>query len=83
MNDTVAAIVGAFFIIGIAAGIIAVVAMSVLRAERRGNRGDYADPVDDDPYEPGEPPQGSGWDDTRPDGRSRWPGESDTDFRGR
>ena len=83
MNDTVAAIVGAFFIIGIAAGIIAVVAMSVLRAERRGHRGDYADPVDDDPYEPGEPPQGSGWDDTRPDGRSRWPGESDTDFRGR
>lgn len=68
MNDTVAAIVGAFFIIGIAAGIIAVVAMSVLRAERRGHRGDYADPVDDD---------------TTSDGRSRWPGESDTDFRGR
>lgn len=83
MNDTVAAIVGAFFIIGIAAGIIAVVAMSVLRAERRGHRGDYADPVDGDLYGPGEPPQGSGWDDTRPDGRSRWPGESDTDFRGR
>ena len=38
MNDTVVAIVGAFFIIGIAAGIIAVVAMSVLRAERRGRR---------------------------------------------
>jgi hypothetical protein len=83
MNDTVAAIVGAFFIIGIAAGIIAVVAMSVLRAERRRNRGDYADPVDDDPYGRGEPPQGSGWDDTRPDGHPRWPGESDTDFRGR
>ena len=83
MNDTVVAIVSAFFIIGIAAGIIAVVAMSVLRAERRGYRGDYADLVDDDPYGPHEPPQGSGWDDTRPDGRSRWPGESDTDFRGR
>jgi hypothetical protein len=83
MNDTVVAIVGAFFIIGIAAGIIAVVAMSVLRAERRGHRGDYADPVDDDPYGPGEPPQGSGWDDTTPDGHPRWPGESDTDFRGR
>ena len=83
MNDTVAAIVGAFFIIGIAAGIIAVVAMSVLRAERRGHRGDYADHVDDDPYGPGEPPQGSGWDDTTSDGHPRWPGESDTDFRGR
>jgi hypothetical protein len=104
MNDTVVAIVSAFFIIGIAAGIIAVVAMSVLRAERRGqrgerrgqrgerrghgaerrgHRGDYADPVDDDPYGPGEPPQGSGWDDTEPDGQSRWPGDADTDFRGR
>ena len=83
MNDTVVAIVGAFFIIGIAAGIIAVVAMSVLRAGRRGRRGNYADPVNDDPYGPGEPPQGSSWDDTRPDGHPRWPGESDTDFRGR
>src|SRR6185312_7160217 len=44
MNDTVVAIVSAFFVIGIAAGIIAVVAMSLLRAERRGNRDDdYAD----------------------------------------
>jgi hypothetical protein len=83
MNDTVVAIVSAFFIIGIAAGIIAVVAMSVLRAGRRGHRGDYADPVDDDLYGPGEPPQGSGWDDTEPDGQSRWPGDADTDFRGR
>jgi hypothetical protein len=82
MNDTVVAIVSAFFIIGIAAGIIAVVAMSVLRAERRGSRGGYADPVDD-PYGPREPPHGSGWDDTTPDGHPRWPGESDTDFRGR
>jgi hypothetical protein len=79
MNDTVVAIVSAFFIIGIAAGIIAVVAMSVLRAERRGHRDDdYADS-----YGPDEPPQGSGWDDTTPDGHPRWPGESDTEFRGR
>lgn len=83
MNDTVVAIVGAFFVIGIAAGIIAVVAMSVLRAERRSHRGDYADPVDDDPYGPGEPPQGSGWDDTRPDGHPHWPRQSDIDFRGK
>lgn len=83
MNDTVVAIVSAFFIIGIAAGIIAVVAMSVLRAERRGHRDDYADLVDDDPYGPSQPPHGSGWDDTTPDGHPRWPGESDTDFRGR
>lgn len=74
MNDTVVAIVSTFFIIGIAAGIIAVVAMSVLRAERRGNRDGYADPVDDDPYWPDGPPHGSGWDDTGPDGHPRWPG---------
>ena len=78
MNDTVVAIVSAFFIIGITVGIIAVVAASVFRADRRGDQGDYADS-----YGPGEPPQGSGWDDTRPDGHPRWPGESDTDFRGR
>ena len=46
MNDTVVAIVSAFFVIGILVGIIAVVAMSVLRAERRGYP---EDPLD---YEP-------------------------------
>ena len=39
MNDTVVAIVSAF-VIGILVGIIAVVAMSVLRADRRGDSGD-------------------------------------------
>jgi len=39
MNDTVVAIVSAF-VIGILVGIIAVVAMSVLRADRRGDPGD-------------------------------------------
>lgn len=83
MNDTVVAIVSAFFIIGIAVGIVAVVAMSVLRAERRGDQGDQANPFDDDPYGPGEPPSGSGRDDTRPGGHPRWPGDADTDFSGR
>ena len=83
MNDTVVAIVGAFFIIGIAVGIIVVVAMSVLRADRRGDQGDHADRYDDDPYRPGEPTSGSGRDDTRPGGHPRWPGDADNDFRGR
>jgi hypothetical protein len=84
MNDTVVAIVSAFFIIGITVGIITVVAVSVLRAGRRGGQGDYADPIDDDPYYgPGEPPSGTGWDDTGPDGHARWPGDDDTDFSGR
>jgi hypothetical protein len=85
MNDTVVAIVSAFFIIGIAVGIVAVVAMSVLRAGRRRDQGEYADSFDDDPRGPGRPggPRpGSGRDDTAPDGRSRWPGEADTDFSG-
>lgn len=83
MNDTVVAIVSAFFIIGITVGIIAVVAVSVFRADRHGDQGDYADPYDDDPYRPGEPPSGSGRDDTRPGSRPRWPGDADTDFSGR
>ena len=83
MNDTVVAIVRAFFIIGITVGIIAVVAKSVFRADRRGDQGDYADSYDDDPYRPGESPSGYGRDDTRPGGRPRWPGNDDTDFSGR
>jgi len=86
MNDTVVAIVSAFFIIGITVGIIAVVAVSVLRADRRRDQGDYADPYDDDPYRPGEPPSGpagSGRHDTAPDGHPRWPGDADNHFHGR
>jgi hypothetical protein len=80
MNETVvAAIVSAFFVIGILVGIIAVVAMSVLRAERRGAQ---EDPLDYEPREPREPP-GYPWDDTGPDRHPRWPGDADNYFRGR
>lgn len=40
MNGAVVTIVSAFFVIGITVGIIAVVAMSNLRADRRGDPGD-------------------------------------------
>jgi hypothetical protein len=83
MNDSVVAIVSAFFLIGIVVGVIAVVAMSVLRAGRRGDQGDQADPFDEELYRPGEPPPGSGWDETVSYGHSRWPGDSDNDFSGR
>ena len=83
MNDTVVAIVSAFFLIGITVGIVAVVAVSVLRADRRGDQGDYADPYDHDPYRPGAPPSGAGRDDTAPDGHPRWPGDADNHFHGR
>ena len=77
MNDSVVAIVSAFFIIGITAGIIAVVAMSALLADRRG------DPVDPREYVPRrsrrQPPD-VGRDDARPDGHPHWPGGSDNDF---
>ena len=76
MNDTVVAIVSAFFVIGILVGVIIVVAMSVLRAERRGAPGD---PPDFGPRDP----SGLPWDDTGRNGRSRWPGDADTDFSGR
>jgi hypothetical protein len=39
MNDSVVAIVSAFFVIGITVGIIAVFAMSALRTDRQGRRG--------------------------------------------
>ena len=76
MNDTVVAIVSAFFVIGILVGIIIVIAMSVLRAERRGYPGDLGD------YETRERP-GLPWDDAGPDRHPRWPGDDDGDFRGR
>jgi hypothetical protein len=79
MNDTVVAIVSAFFVIGILVGVITVVAMSVLRAERRGAP---EDPLDFGPRGPREPP-GLPWDDTGPDRHPRWPGDDDTDFSGR
>jgi hypothetical protein len=79
MNDTVVAIVSAFFVIGILVGIIAVVAMSVLRADRRGSPGDL---LDHEPRKPREPP-GYPWDDTGPDRHPRWPGNADTDFSSR
>jgi hypothetical protein len=81
MNDTVVAILSAFFIIGIVVGIIAVIALSVVRAERRGHQGDHAGPVDDSGQSPD-----SGWDDPDPDPDSgpqrRWPGDDDNDFSG-
>ena len=78
MNDTVVAIVSAFFVIGILVGIIAVVAMSVLRAERQRRRA----PEDLLDYELHEPP-GLRWDDTRPNRRPRWPGHAGSDFSSR
>jgi hypothetical protein len=80
MNDTVVAIVSAFFVIGILAGIVTVVAMSVLRAGRRGDPGDSGGPPDD---EPGGPRSGPRWDDAGPDDHPRWPGGADSDFYGR
>jgi hypothetical protein len=78
MNDTVVAIVSAFFIIGIFVGIVAVIAAAVFRADQRGRPEDPRELPDHEPGEPDDP-----WDDTTPDGHPRWPGESDTDFRGR
>jgi hypothetical protein len=79
MNGTVVAIVGGFFVAGILVGIIAVVAASVLRADRRGDSGDL---LDDEPREPREPPDYP-WNDTGPDRHPHWPGDDDNDFSGR
>jgi hypothetical protein len=79
MNDQVVAIVSAFFFIGIAVGIIIVIAVSVLRAERRRAPGD---PLDHGPRGPGEP-GGFARRDTARDGRPHWPGDADNDFSSR
>jgi hypothetical protein len=83
MNDTVVAIVSAFFVMGILAGIVAVVAMSVLRAARRGDPGDSGGPPDDRSHGPGGQPPYLLRDDASPDDHPRWPGDTDNDFSGR
>jgi len=80
MNDTVVAIVSAFFVIGIIVGLVTVVAVSVLRAGRRDHPGDSGGPPD---YEPGGPPSDPRRDDAGPDDHPRWPGGADNDFYGR
>jgi hypothetical protein len=82
MNDSVVAIVSAFFIIGISVGVIAVIALSVFRARRAHGRGGG-------PHDPGGLPEHDlvppepGWQDSGDEGQPSWPGDSDTDFRGR
>jgi hypothetical protein len=78
MNDSVVAIVSAFFVIGITVGIITVLAMSALRTGRQGRRGrppEYgAGAFDELPPDPS-------WDDADPGGHPRWPADADTHFR--
>ena len=77
MNDSVVAIVSAFFVIGIFGGVIAVIALSAIRAHRPGR--------------PGGPrrsaaitgPASHRLGGFRSRGTSRWPGDVDTDFSGR
>jgi hypothetical protein len=75
MNDSVVAIVSAFFLIGIVVGIITVVAISVLRA------GPPARP--DELTGPEGPPPDAGRDDAGSCGRPYWPGDVDNDFSAR
>jgi len=77
MNGAVVAIVSAFFIIGITVGIIAVMAISSLRADRRGDPGD---PPEFGPRARGEQPPEAGWDDGGPDDHPRWPGGAGNGF---
>jgi len=78
MNDSVVAIVSAFFVIGITVGIIAVFAMSALRTDRQVRRGrptEYGRGAFD------ERPPDPGWDDAGPDDYPHWPGDDDNHFR--
>ncbi len=95
MNDSVVAIVSAFFIIGITVGIVTVIALSVLRARRAADPGDQGGPPGNGPRGTGGQPASSGWedaspgwddaspgwDDAAPGDKPHWPGEADNDFR--
>lgn len=82
MNDSVVAIVSAFFIMGVTVGIIAVVALSVLRVGRAGRRpGDPGDPGEYGPRGRGHQPPDPGWDGAAPDDHPHWPGDIYNDFR--
>jgi heme/copper-type cytochrome/quinol oxidase subunit 2 len=84
MSDSVVAIVSAFFIIGITVGVIVVVAISALRADRRG--GGPAQPARYGPRMEHRPPEDGGawhvpgWDAAGPGDQRRWPGDNDNDF---
>ena len=74
MNESVVIIVGLFFIIGITVGIIAVIALSALRADRWGGPDSWPG------CEPGgsdEQPPDTDWGSTVPDNGPRWPGDAD------
>ena len=84
-DDSVVAIVGAFFLMGITVGIIAVVAMSAVRADRayRANRPSPAGQFKRPAGVRASGPVGAArpdWDDAGPDDHPHWPGDSDNDF---
>jgi hypothetical protein len=70
-------IVGIFFLIGIAVGVIAVIALSAIRKDKGRPPGGGAAPAQDGPGEPDEPPD-LAWDDA--DDRPRWPGSAGGGF---
>ncbi len=80
MSASVAAILGTFFIIGVAVGTVIVVAMSALRADRHGR---LEDPPPQGLGGPGEQPPDPGWEDpaATTDDRSVWPGGPGNAFR--
>lgn len=75
-----AAIMGIFFLIGIAVGIVGVIAMAAVRAERRGGPGT---PPGHGPGRPDEEPPDSGREGSAPDGGPRWPDGTRSWFAGR
>lgn len=79
MSATVAAILGTFFVIGVAVGTVIVVAMSALRADRQGR---LEDPQAEGLGGPGEPPPDPGWEDPveTADDQPAWPGGSSNAF---
>lgn len=80
MDDSVVVIVSAFFIIGITAGIIAVIALSVLRAHRPADDGYRRDLPGYGPRGTGRQRPDPGFEDDATADDSHWPSDADSDF---
>jgi len=72
MTAPVMVIIGLFFLIGITAGIIGVIAMANVRRDRGGSD----NPPESAPGWGDEQPPGPGDRDPEPDDRPRWPGDA-------
>jgi hypothetical protein len=81
MSGLLITAIGVFFAVGITVGVITIVALSTVRAERRGQPGyERRYELDYQANQPAAPPAGAGRDRTVHQDHPRWPGDADNDL---